>query len=337
MAKRHSICILGGTGFVGQHLAAELVRAEHQVKVLTRYRAGGRELWILPTLDMREADIHDPENLRREFQGCDVVINLVGILNESNKPGNSFDEVHAQLPRKVAQACLDTGVTRLLHMSSLGADAHNAPSAYLRSKGAGEEAINNVLGDGDKVRWTVFRPSIIYGQGDSFINRFATLLKLTLVPFFPLPGADSRMAPVYVGDVAKAFQKAMDDRGSAGRTYELCGPKAYALRELVTFIARHSGHERRIVAAPQALARFEARIGELIPGKPLSRDNLDSLQRDSVCSGELPGLKELGIEPTTWEAQAPVIMHTIGTRTRYYEYRAQFRAHERLDDIMSER
>lgn len=334
MAKRHSICILGGTGFVGQHLAAELVRAEHEVKVLTRYRAGGRELWILPTLDMREADVQDPETLRREFKGCDVVINLVGILNESDRDGERFEDVHTELPRKVAQACQDVGVRRFLHMSALGADAEKGPSAYLRSKGAGEAAIKAVLGTGDTVRWTLFRPSVIYGQGDSFINRFVTLLKLSPPLLFPLPGAHARMAPVFVGDVAHAFLNAMDNRASFGKTYELCGPKAYTLQELVAYIARQTGKHRTIIAMPEGIARLQARVGELIPGKPLSRDNLDSLKVDNVCSGELPGLAELGIEASTLEAQVPVLLHNVGARARYYEYRKEFRSHERLDDVL---
>lgn len=334
MAKRHSICILGGTGFVGQHLAAELVRAEHQVKVLTRYRAGGRELWILPTLDMREADVQDPEALRREFKDCDVVINLVGILNESDRGGERFTDVHTELPRKVAQTCRDTGVHRFLHMSALGADADNGPSAYLRSKGAGEAAIKEVLGDNETVHWTLFRPSVVYGQGDSFINRFLTLLKLSPPPLFPLPGAHARMAPVYVGDVAHAFMRAMDDRRSFGKTYELCGPKTYTLQELVSYIARQSGKHRTVVSMPEGIARLQARVAELIPGKPLSRDNLDSLKSDNVCSGELPGLADLGIEASTLEAQVPALLHNVGARARYYEYRKQFRSHERLDDVL---
>ncbi len=337
MAKQHSICILGGTGFVGQHLAAELVSAGHRVKVLTRYRAGARELWILPTLDMREANVHDPDTLHREFEDCDVVINLVGILNESGKAGNSFRDAHTELPRQVAQACLDTGVSTLLHMSALGADAKNGPSAYLRSKGAGEEAIESVLGDGKQVHWTVFRPSVIYGRGDSFVRRFVALLRLSPLPFFPLPGANARMAPVFVGDVARAFAKALEDRETNRRVFELCGPKDYTLRELVDFIARQAGLNRRVASMPASLARLQARIGELLPGKPLSRDNLDSLKVDSVCKGGQPGFSALGIEPAAWEAQVPVIMHTIGTRARYYQYRKEFRTHQRLDDIMGDR
>jgi len=333
MAKRHSICILGGTGFVGQHLAAELVRDGHQVKALTRYRPGGRELWILPTLDMREADVHDPQTLEREFQDCDAVINLVGILNENDRDGERFSDAHVELPRKIAQACLDTGVRRFLHMSALGADADNGPSAYLRSKGAGEQAVRSVLEDSDTTRWTLFRPSVIYGHGDSFINRFVTLLKLSPPPFFPLPGAHARMAPVYVGDVAKAFQIALDDRHTAGKIYELCGPKSYTLQELVSYIARQSGRHRNVIPMPESIARLQARFAEKIPGKPLSRDNLDSLKADSVCSGEQPGLAELGIEPTLLEAQVPVLLHKVGARARYYEYRKEFRSHERLDDI----
>lgn len=292
------VCVLGGTGFVGTHVVSRLVTAGHSVRVLSRNPYRNRTLAVLPTVRSERADVHDAEALTQAFHGCDAVINLVGILNESGR--QTFRLVHVELARKVAQACRAAGVPRLLHMSALKADAANAPSRYLRSKGEGEAAVR--VHAANQVHCTVFRPSVIFGLGDSFLNRFATLLRLA-PGIFPLACPDARFQPVYVGDVAAAFARALVDRSTFGERYALCGPHAYSLRELVEMVALYSGARTRIVGLPGWLGRTQAALLEYFPGKPFTLDNWRSLQVDSVCAGDEPGFARLGVVPTALEAK----------------------------------
>lgn len=295
MNRRLHVCVLGGTGFIGTHLVSRLASAGHWVRVLSRRPYHNRTLAVLPTVRVERADIHDAEALARAFRGCDAVINLVGILNESRQ--QSFRLVHVELPRKVAQACRAAGVGRLLHMSALHADAANAPSRYLRSKGEGEAALR--VHAANQVHCTVFQPATVFGPGDSFLNRFAKLLQLA-PGVFPLACPDARFQPVFVGDVADAFAVALEDRATFGGRYPLCGPTVYTLRELVELIAVHSGHRRAIIGLPRALGRLQATLLEFFPGKPFTRDVWRSLQVDSVCGGD-GGLARLGLTPSALE------------------------------------
>src|SRR5512147_1522849 len=229
-----SICVLGGTGFIGRALVARLAADGHAITVLTRDRAGARDLLVLPTVRLARADVHDPAALEREFAGCDVVVNLVGILNE-RRPGRGngaeFRRVHTELPMKVVRACRVAGVRRYLHMSGLKADARLGPSHYLRSKGEAEDFIRRECAHGDP-EFVIFQPSVVFGPGDEFVNKFASLL--ALVPgVMPLACAGARFAPVYVGDVVEAFARAIDAREAAGRTLQLCGPEVFTLEEIV--------------------------------------------------------------------------------------------------------
>ncbi|MEJ2515894.1 MAG: complex I NDUFA9 subunit family protein [Gammaproteobacteria bacterium] len=295
--RRRSICILGGTGFVGHHLVARLARDGHDMTVLTRYREAHRDLLVLPTLRLVEADVHDPLALRTHFTGCDTVINLVGILNERGHDGSGFAAVHTRLAESVVSAARVTGVRRLLHMSALKADP-SGPSHYLRSKGEAERAVRE--GCAGAVDWTIFRPSVIFGPGDSFFNRFAGLLKT--FPVLPLARPNARFAPVYVGDVAEAFARALATTAAEGVTYELCGPFVYSLREIVELTAGHMGVKRAVVRLPTSIARLQARIMDFLPGKPFSTDNFRSLSVHSICNASAPGLKELGIRPAGVES-----------------------------------
>ena len=313
------ICIVGGTGFVGRHVAAELARHGYSLKVLTRRRERRRELLVIPKLELVEANVHQSDDLREQFAGCDTVVNLAGILNETGGSKRDFDSVHTQLPATVAEACRLAGVKRLLHMSALKAGA-DAPSQYLRSKHAGEEAAHAAAAHGIAV--TSFRPSVIFGADDSFFNRFATLLALP-APIFPLACPESRFAPVYIGDVAQAFARSLADKRTFGRNYELCGPRIYTLRELVEYTARLSGHRRLVVGLGDTAARLQASILQHVPGKPFSMDNYHSLQVDSVC--EQNGLAELGIEATALESVVPGYIGR-GDRTGVYN---SFRAFAR--------
>lgn len=293
-----NICILGGTGFVGRNLVSRLVSRGHRVKVLTRRREDHRDLLVMPTLDLVQANVLDASVLNLEMAGQDVAINLVGILNEfRNRPG--FETVHVGLPTLVAEACVNQKVPRLLHMSALKASS-GAPSDYLRTKGIGEDRVFQVAGR--KVHVTSFRPSVMFGRNDSFLNRFAALLRMA-PGVLPLAMPDARFQPVHVDDVSEAFVRAIGNHHTYGKRYELCGPKVYTLRELVQYVAR-LGHRRcHIIGLNRHLSTLQAAVGELLPGKPISLDNLRSLQVDSVCSQGFPEV--FGIVPTELESVAP--------------------------------
>lgn len=292
-----SVCVLGGTGFVGSRLVTRLVGEGYRVKVLTRNREAHRDLLVLPDLDLTTADVHDPGQLAAQFASFDVVINLIGILNERGWSGAGFRRAHTELAAKVVQACKSSAVPRLLHMSSLGADAQGGPSHYLRTKGEAEATVRT-QSEG-LVDWTIFRPSVIFGPGDSFTNRFARLLR-RLPLALPLARSNARFAPVYVDDVVEAMTRSLPIHVGGGRTFELCGPKSYSLAEIVRFIAGTLGLRRWVLGLPDLVGRFQALVMDFIPGKPFSSDNYRSLLVDSVCRQD--GLAELAIAPRPMEA-----------------------------------
>ena len=296
------IAVLGGTGFVGRSLSARLVRAGHTVRILTSHRDRHRDLLVLPTAQLVEADVHNPAVLLREFQGLDAVINLVGILNEAGRDGSGFERAHAELPARVVQACRQAGVPRLLHMCALHA-ATDAPSHYLRSKARGEQVVLEAAGSG--LRVTSFRPSVIFGPRDSFTNRFAGLLRR--VPgVFPLACPNARMQPVYVEDVAEAFSVALDRHETFGQRYDLCGPQVYTLQEIVAYLAGVLGLKRRILPLGPGLSRLQAAVLQFAPGKPFTPDNFRSLQVASTCRGPFPAI--FGITPARFDEVVPTYL-----------------------------
>ncbi|ARP96283.1 complex I NDUFA9 subunit family protein [Bordetella genomosp. 13] len=296
------ILVIGGTGFLGRHLAARLSAGGHTVVVPTRRYGSGRDMLVLPTVTLIQADVHDDAALERLMPEGGAVVNLVGILHGGRgRPyGGAFARAHVQLPQRIARACRRTGVAHLLHVSALGADSQG-PSMYLRSKGDGEAALRNEL-QGWEGGWTIFRPSVVFGPDDNFTNMFARLARI--FPVLPLAGARSRMQPVYVSDVAAAMANVLGNSHAWGRTYELCGPQVHTLADIVRLSALWSGHRRPVIEIPMGLGRLQAGLMEMLPGTPLmSRDNLDSLSVDNVCPGGLA--PELGVVPTALEAVAP--------------------------------
>jgi len=308
----HTVCMLGGCGFVGYHLASRLVSQGRRVRILSRHPERHRELLVLPGAELRRADVHDPHALSEHFAGCGAVINLIGILNEHGKPGAGFHRAHVELAAKVVQACKDSGVPRLLHMSALNADAAHGTSYYLRSKGEAENLVHQAGHHGLHV--TSFRPSVIFGPGDSFFNRFAQLLR-RIPLLFPLACPQARFAPVYVGDVAACFAAALDQRNTFGRHYDLCGPRVYTLQEIVKYTAQVLGVRRAIIGLGDGLSRLQARVMERVPGKPFSYDNYLSLQTDSVCEGAFPA--QFGITPAPLEAVVPGYLAHANQRGGY--------------------
>ncbi len=310
----HHICILGGSGFVGHHLAARLAADGHDLRILTRRREDHRDLLVLPTLELRECNTHDPAALTQALRGCDVVINLVGILNEKGNDGKGFYRAHVELAHKVVSACRETGIRRLLHMSALGADATEGASFYQRTKGEAENFVHGAEG----IHVTSFRPSVLFGPGDAFFNRFAGLLRKT--PFiFPLACAETRFAPVFVGDVAASFAGAIDNPATYGKSYDLCGPQQLTLKQLVEYTAQQLGYRRWVIALPDVLSRLQAYLLEFVPGKPFSRDNYLSMQRDNLCRGEFP--TEFGIIPHSIDSEVPRYLNRQYARARYGDFR----------------
>lgn len=288
-----NILLIGGTGFLGSALASRLscrtASADFCVTLLTRRPERVRHLAVLPSARIVAADVHDEATLIRLMTGQDAVISLVGILK-----GN-FQRTHAELPGKIARAAKVAGVPRLLHISALAA-ATDAPSEYLRSKAAGEAALKAAYPEA-----TIFQPSVIFGRGDSFLTLFAGLLKIA--PVVPLACAEARFQPVWVEDVVSAVVASLDHPASRGRTYPLCGPKVYRLRELVQLAGQISGHPRPIIGLPLGLSYLQARLMEFLPNGPMTRDNVRSMQVPSACPAgcTLP----FGLKATPLEAIAP--------------------------------
>jgi NADH dehydrogenase len=289
-----NLCVLGGGGFIGQHLVSLLVARGYRVRVPARRREDAKALLVLPGVEVIETDIHDETCLRELLGGVDAAINLVGILHETARGDadtpkarrGSFRQAHVELPRKVVAACRECGVARLLHMSALGADPASA-SAYQRSKAEGEAVVLGAAQTGLAV--TVFRPSVVFGPGDSFLGLFADLLKLA--PVVPLAGAHARFQPVYVGDVARAFADALERPETFGQAYNLCGPRVYSLAELVSLTARTLGMTRLVLPLGDAASYLFARIMELKPGaKIMTRDNYHAMRTDNVCPQGFPAL-----------------------------------------------
>ena len=273
-----TVLLIGGAGFIGSHVASQLAARDVRVIVPTRRRDRAKHLILLPMIDVVEADVHDPAALARLMTGVDAVVNFVGILHsrEGSPWGRDFERAHVALPKAIAAAAKAAGVRQLVHVSALGA-AEGAPSGYLRSKAAGEAAIR-----AGGVDWTIFRPSLVYGDGKCFLSMFAGLLKM--FPVFPLAGADTRYQPVAARDVARCIVHALDSDDSIGQVYPLCGPRVYTMRELVQLTGRTIGRDPCVIGLPGPLASLQALALELAPGPTLmSRDNLRSMSVDNVC------------------------------------------------------
>jgi NADH dehydrogenase len=315
-----NVLLIGGSGFVGGWIASCLSERGVRVTIPTRHRDNTKKLIMLPMVSMVEANVHDPQALAALMQGQDAVINLVGILHDSDSRlpyGKGFAAAHSELPGKIIAAMRQSGVRRLAHMSALQA-AIKGPSEYLRSKGEGEALVRAAMPDLDI---TIFRPSVIFGPDDVFLNMFAKLIRL--FPILPLGGGAARFQPVYVGDVAQAFADCLCDGTTVGQTYDLCGPKIYTLREMVEYTAQLVGKSPRIInLGTGGWAYLQAGLLWLLPNPPLSPDNLRSMEVDSVTDGShnYPGW-----QPTALEAVAPTYLSAtemIQMRLDRYRYRA---------------
>ena len=313
--RHQTIALIGGSGFIGSHLVNALVELGKNVRIATRRRENAAHLTLLP-VDVIETNVFDPVQLAAFVSQADAVINMVGILHgkRGDPYGPQFAKAHVELPSKIVAACQAKGVRRLIHMSALGADP-NGPSMYLRSKGDGEKAVRE-----SNLATTIFRPSVVFGPEDNFLNQFAFLERI--FPVIPLACSQAKIQPVFVGDVAKAFANVLDLDAASGRVYELAGPTMYTLEELVRFSGAAIGKNAKIVRLPDSLGRLQAMSLELAPGEPMmSRDNLDSMKTPAIASG--PMAPELGIEePASIEAIAPMYLTGSSSRSRFNTFRA---------------
>ena len=318
--KLQHVLVVGGSGFLGRHLCNAFARAAIRTTVPTRSRERAKHLILLPTAEVVETDILAPGELERLAAGCQMVVNLAGILHGRrgrpdergpNDYGPDFARVHVELPQAIVAACRASGARRLLHVSAIGAAAA-APSEYLRSKGIGEQAVLAA----EDLEVTVFRPSVIFGPEDRFLNQFARLARL--FPALAIPSPEARFQPVYVGDVAAAMTAAVHDPETWGKAYELCGPKQYSLKDLAEYACTVSGHARPVVGLPDGLANLQATFMELLPEPPLTRDNLRSMRVPSTCTGHFP----FRIQPQALEAIAPLYLAPAAApRERYPQLR----------------
>lgn len=312
--------VLGGSGFVGRHLVSRLVDQGDSVVVPTRRCERAKHLIMLPTVDVIQADVHDDAQLGRLLRGCDAAINLVGVLQGGHgaprdaRYGAEFERAHLSLPTRLVEACKRAGVPRLLHMSALGAH-RDGPSEYLRSKGDGEAV---VLAAQDLLAVTAFRPSAIFGPEDRFLNLFAGLQRH--LPLLLLGCAEAKFQPVHVNDVAACFVRALGERSSYGRAFDLAGPARYTLREIAAFAGRASGNPRPIFGLSPGMSHVQAWVMEYLPGALLSRDNLYSMSQDNVSDHPFP----FGITPVSMESAAPQYLAAAQPRARYdmFRYRA---------------
>ncbi|MDX2218332.1 MAG: complex I NDUFA9 subunit family protein [Burkholderiales bacterium] len=321
------IVILGGGGFIGSAVAEKLAARGDTFIIPTRVLARANHLALLPTAEIRVANIRDGATLRRLLAGADAVVNLVGILH--GEPGSGFDGAHVDLPRDVAKACAELRIPVLVHMSALNADV-NGPSEYLRSRGRGEAAVQEVLGAlaGTKTRLAILRPSVVFGRRDNFLNMLAGLVRK--FPVIPLGSSGAQFQPVHVEDVADAIVQCIDHPELGRAPLPLVGPKVYTMRELVAFVIRTLGVTRIVVPLPHALAMVQAMAFEFPPGKwlgaalgvALTRDNVRSMSLPNVSTASLPAgfrWQPAALEPIAAEY---LCLHSHRTRLQDFRERA---------------
>lgn len=308
--RHNKVLLLGGSGFVGQHLAFELAKRGHSVTLPCRRPHRMQALKVSPSIKVVEANILDQSQLKDLCQDQDAVINLVGILNETRK--TSFRRMHVDFVKTVIETCQAKGVKRLLHMSALGANQASGSSLYLRTKGEGENLLHTL---GQKsLEVTSFQPSVIFGRDDSFINRFAGLLKWCR-GVFPIACPNSRFSPVFIGDVVSRIANSIDDPASYGQHFPLCGPKTLSMKQILELIAEQLGGNCKIVGLPDFASRLQALVLQSLPGKLFTMDNYRSLQTPSVCESEVASCT------TSLSHFLKTLSSTHSSRDRYDDYR----------------
>ncbi len=298
MATRKVATVFGGSGFIGRYVVKRLAQRGYVVRVAVRdpeaalfLKPMGAVGQIVPLFASvaREATVH------RAVEGAELVVNAVGILVESG--GATFETVHTQGAERIAVQSATCGVQRLVHVSAIGADP-DSPSKYGSSKGRAEQAVRASFPAA-----TILRPSLVFGPEDQFFNRFGAMARLS--PVMPVIAGDTRMQPVYVGDVADAVIAGLTETAALGKLYELGGPQVWTFREILALILKMTGRHRPLVEVPMAVARLQAAVLQHVPTKPLTPDQLLMLSKDNVVSPGALGLSDLGIVPTPVELIVP--------------------------------
>lgn len=308
--RHNKVLLLGGSGFVGRHLAFELAKRGHSVIIPCRRPHRLQALKVSHSVKLIEANILDQAQLKDLCQGQDAVINLVGILNETRK--TSFRHMHVEFVKTVIEICQVSQVKRLIHMSALGANQASGSSLYLRSKGEGENLLHTL---GQKsLEVTSFQPSVIFGEDDSFINRFAGLLKWCR-GVFPIACPNSRFSPVFIGDVVKRMADSIDDPSTHGQRYPLCGPETLSMKQILELIVEQLGCNCKIIGLPDFASRLQAMLLQNLPGKLFTMDNYRSLQTPSVCESAIAAC------PTSLSHFLKTLSSTHSSRDRYDDYR----------------
>jgi len=292
------VTVVGGTGFLGQSVVNLLLRHGYDVQVLARHAADCKQMFPLTAgggrLRLRNADITQPKTIHDAFEGSWAVVNLVGILYEKGR--QRFSSLHSQCPERIAKMAKEAGVVRLVHLSALGASKAKG-SRYAKSKATGETAVLSAFAEA-----TILSPSVIFGPGDNFINQFSRMADYS--PFLPLiGGGKTKFQPVYVGDVAEAVLNCLENPATAGKRYDLAGPKIYSFNKILEKILALTGRKRLLVPLPWILAKLIGFFGEWLPKPPLTRDQVQLLRTDNTVSKN--GLTELGITPKPMEAILP--------------------------------
>jgi uncharacterized protein YbjT (DUF2867 family) len=296
------IAVLGGSGFIGRYIVGQL--AERGALIAIGCRRAEEAKFLKPAGNVGQIEavnvgIADAGLLPAFLAGNAALVNCVGILRESGK--QTFELVHHTGPARLARLARDAGIERFVHISAIGADSRSV-SAYARTKAAGERAVRDAFPTA-----TILRPSVVFGPEDQFFNRFAAMAMLS--PALPLiGGGETRFQPVYVGDVAEATVACLDDPATAGRTYELGGPKIYALRELLELLLGEIRRGRRLVDLPFGLAAALARLMSALPSPPLTPDQVELLKSDNIVAPGALGLASLGVAPTAVEAVLPTYL-----------------------------
>ncbi|HYG91696.1 MAG TPA: complex I NDUFA9 subunit family protein [Azospirillum sp.] len=306
MSYRYRVAtVFGGSGFIGRHLIRRLAKSGTIVRIASRHpsqanflKTAGAVGQIVPWA----VDVRDDASVARAVKDADIVINLIGALYET-APW-SFETVHVDAPARIARLAKAAGAGRLVHVSALGADANSA-SAYARTKAAGEKAVLAAFPEA-----TIVRPSIVFGPEDRFFNKFAAMAQVS--PALPLiGGGKTRFQPVSVSDVADAIMAILNDDGTKGRVYELGGPNTYTFKQLMQLMLKEIRRRRLLVPIPWRASETLGSILEKVPliAPLLTRDQVELLKKDNVCSGQQPGFEQLGITPTAPEVILPTYLY----------------------------
>ncbi len=312
--KSTLVTVFGGSGFIGRHTVRALAKKGYRMRVAVRHPALAN--YLVPTgqvgqIQLVKTDVCEKDDVAAALVGAQAAVNLCGILYGSG--GHNFNDVHADAAGQIAQAARAEGVKSLVHVSAIGADP-NSESSYAASKAEGEKRMREAFPEA-----SIVRPSIVFGPEDDFFNQFAALARL--LPFLPLiGGGHTKFQPVFVGDVAAAIARCLDDVNASGKTFELGGPNIYSFKELMQIVLRETDRKRLLLPVPFALASFQAFFLQLLPSPLLTIDQVRLLKIDNVVAQSAPGLAQLGIVPASVEAEVPSYLWRFrpgdNTRTR---------------------